>query len=737
MFRRSKRGLLAATTCLALALAALNARAAEPAVLAQVPDDAQVVFVVKDMKALAAQLNNAATRMGIPVPPDLLAAAAQKLGLTKGLDQNGSLAVFLAAAPKEPAAPAAEPPLVILIPTTDGTAMLERFKPKAIDGGMFEVTLPNEDHEETGYAAIVGKHVALAQTKEVLAAYLARKGALNKALSPDALRAFDRNDAVLYANVPLVADKASAVIDEARDGLGMLMAMSAGAAPGDEGLLMQEVLGGYFTGAKAVLSQAQEGLVTLRLNDAGATLGFIGHFKEDSTIGKLIAAQKGIKSPDLTGLPAGSLLLAGAGNWDPTSASAFARKVADEFLASPKLQKLDSYAQLKKAADIELQAFGMLSGTRIALYQPADLSKGWIQAVAIADVSDPAKYQTLLAQAMQDSMMNAASMNPDLKTVVTVKDKALTVKGIDFTKYTTDFKVREATDEKPLRPETEQAAKMIHKMYGPEGMVMYVGPLGPKQMLMVMGGDEKRVAEAVTAAQTNSNALMQAPQMTAAANEALPNALMVAYLPVDQWLALAKKGLGLEAGGREKPATAAAPVAPAVVSVAANGSTMTTEIHVPMSLAISVANSVKDLEGGMMMPPRRRRRPCRRWRPTSDRRIQPTRERKGGVCKDPAFFAAPGYGGVRSPRGRRRQDWRKIPLRLAMTPPMSPLRTRVSPTRSERTPAALRRWTSARSLIPLSATSTCLSSTNSARRRVVLRSTWKVRRSRLLMPSRL
>ena len=607
MSRNSRRGVLAVTVCAALAWATLSARAAEPAVLANVPDDAQVVFVVKDMKALSAKLNNTATRMGLPVPPDLLGALAQKMGFTKGLDQNGALAIMLVAAPKDaPAAPGDKPPMVLLVPTTDAKVMLERFKPKALEGGISEVTLPNED-EDIGYAAPVDKYVAFAETKSVLTGFLTHKGALNKTLSPEALKAFENNDAVLYANAALAADKAVESIDEAKDGLGMMMMMGAGAVGGDQAIFTQEILNGYFTAAKAIVSQSQTGMVTLRLSDAGATLGFVGRFKDESTLGKLVAAQKGVKSPDLTGLPAGDVLFAGAAGWDAASATAFAKKASDEFLASPKLQKVESYPQFKKMVDFELQMMGQLNALKFALYTPLDTTKGWINMVAISDVTDAAKYQAQVIQMMRDSkMMNAATMNPDLKFEVATKEKALTVKGVEFTKFTETFSAREATEEKPLKPETEQAVEIIKKMYGAEGLVVYLGAISPKQLLMVMGGDEKLMEKAVIAAQTNSDAVTKIPELAASAKEALPNALVVTYLPVDRWITLAKKQFGMDHGAREKDAGAVAIgglPGPAVVSVSANGSTVTTEIHVPISLLISVTNSIQDAMSQQMTPP--------------------------------------------------------------------------------------------------------------------------------------
>src|SRR5450631_1986516 len=123
MLRFIKRKILASSVALMLISAAV-ANAAQPAVLQQVPDDAAVVVVVKNLKQLATKLSNAGTRMKLPVPEDLLATAMGKLGMSDGLDQNGSMALALLDVGKDQKDPA-NPPYVVIVPTTDSKAMLK------------------------------------------------------------------------------------------------------------------------------------------------------------------------------------------------------------------------------------------------------------------------------------------------------------------------------------------------------------------------------------------------------------------------------------------------------------------------------------------------------------------------------------------------------------------------------------------------------------------------------------
>ena len=77
---QSKRSFVRRSALLAAALlasAVVSAvRAAEPAVLSLVPGDAYGVVVINNVRTVANKVSNAATRLNLPVPPDLVGAAA-------------------------------------------------------------------------------------------------------------------------------------------------------------------------------------------------------------------------------------------------------------------------------------------------------------------------------------------------------------------------------------------------------------------------------------------------------------------------------------------------------------------------------------------------------------------------------------------------------------------------------------------------------------------------------------
>ena len=76
-FRRT-----AIITAALLASAVLSvARAAEPEVLTKVPADAYGLVVINNVRTLSNRISNAATRLNLQIPPDLVGFATRNIGL--------------------------------------------------------------------------------------------------------------------------------------------------------------------------------------------------------------------------------------------------------------------------------------------------------------------------------------------------------------------------------------------------------------------------------------------------------------------------------------------------------------------------------------------------------------------------------------------------------------------------------------------------------------------------------
>ena len=86
---RNKPALFRRTAVVAAALLASAvlsvARAADPEVLTKVPADAYAVVVINNVRTLSNRISNAATRLNLPIPPDVVGLSRAIWGSPRGL----------------------------------------------------------------------------------------------------------------------------------------------------------------------------------------------------------------------------------------------------------------------------------------------------------------------------------------------------------------------------------------------------------------------------------------------------------------------------------------------------------------------------------------------------------------------------------------------------------------------------------------------------------------------------
>ncbi len=590
-----------------LSLAAISAvRADEPAVLTQVPADANAVLVINNIKNLSTKLSNAITRlnMPIPLPPDLAGFMLRNIGVTDGFDQNSSAAmVMLKPATQGESALAGPPRIIILLPTTDSKAMLANLSPTAPDAaGISEVTLPG-DAADKGFVANVDKWVALAQDRDALTAYLAHKGSINKTLPATTLKTFSDNDVVVWANVATLGTGLDKFIeDKQQEFTGMLdLANLNKNQDATAGAIQKELVNLYFSAAKQYLKDATNGMFTLRLTDAGATLGMVSAFKPESSFGKFVASQKPAGPLNFQGLPDGDFLMAASFQDNGQAMADLINTVGKQVLSNETIAQDPKIASYKELLEKYRQMATIITGGRMVLLQPLATGKnGIFNGSVLIDTTDPAKYQQLAIDALKNPFAQQAqqAMNPDMKQTTTVTEDAVTIKDVKLAKIHMQFSLREETPDHPLNPASKQGLMMVQKMYGSDGMTAYTGIVG-KRVLVIYGSDGPTMEAAVTAAQTDTDALSSNATITAVKDQIVPNPIVIAYLPVAKFVELAQTMLKPAATEAAPPAAPAQNVAAVLFSAGVTGTTVTAEYHVPIAAITSTIEAVTKLKQSM------------------------------------------------------------------------------------------------------------------------------------------
>ncbi len=579
------------------------ARAAEPEVLKEIPADAYGVIVINNARTLANKAANAAARLQLPIPPDLIGAATRSMGIDEGFDANSSAAlVFLKPGPDKEGIAYFQslPPAVILLPTTNSKAMLDNYKPGDPDkDGISQVSLP-QDPEQKGFVAVVDKKwIAFAQKREDLAAYMARGDSFAAKASPETLKVFDANDLVIWSNVEKLGQGVGKWMDDQRIGLTGMLDLKAVNNQGDpfaQAIQKQSITLG-FNFIKEFFTDANASMFTVRLTDSGATLGIVGDFKPESSFGKFITAQAGRGPVTLKGLPNGNFLLAGTAHWNSGSISELIGNITDQILSDPAISKSPKADDIRKGFDAAKQMMSITQGMSMVLLDPPAGGKGGLlNGAALMETSDPQKFLDLDLQSIKNPVTQNA-MNPDLKTSITVGDP-IKVKDIQFTRITIHFALRDETPENPIAPENRVALEAIQRIYGKDGVSMSLGIVG-KRILAIYGTDTAMMESAITAAQSDTDTLSSSPAISAVKDDVVANPIAVFYVPIARWVALASALImpGMNAAPPADPAIATAP--PVVMSAGVSGRMLTAEVHVPIASITAVQEAVAQMEHAM------------------------------------------------------------------------------------------------------------------------------------------
>jgi hypothetical protein len=600
----ARRGILAMVVAGFLSMACANAARAEvPAVLSEIPDDVSVAIVLPNVKATSTRISNLGTRLNLPVPPDPAGFVLRNLQIQKGFDAAGSAAIVILKTPEKKEDPAGgdqldppeTPPLVLLLPTTDAKAILEPFQPGEPDKtGISEVTLPNSPLQ-TGYAVTVGKHVALAQDKDVLTRFLVKKQGLNKVVAGEVMQAFEKSDIVLYTNVPTVSKAAITAIEQQQEEMvGMLELTDAGGGGNETSAALRRAsVLQLFNATKQFFRDANTGVVTIRISDAGVNLGMIGQFKEESKIGKLLLAQKGVIPPTLSGLPTGSVGAAGAMAWEGKSVAALFREAMTETLADPVVSKDPRIAELRRGVELYGESIEMIKSMKFVFLtpNPADVEKkGWINGAVVIETTDGPAYLKKMVELAKNPISTETS-DPDLISKMTVTPDAATHDGVKLTKFVQTISLREETADKPVSDMAKRSYESIKSLMGPDGSVVYAGVIDNK-VVCVLSADAATIDGTIAASRKNSDALATDGKIKAVEPQLVANSVGRFYLSFDKWMPVIETAImqmfGQGRGDAPAPAGEGAGAAPAVVnpltiSVGINGSTMMVETHMPVS----------------------------------------------------------------------------------------------------------------------------------------------------------
>jgi len=323
------------------------ALAAADDVLKLVPDNALGVVVINRVGETNDKIRALALRLKVP-PFDVLGTAKLTLGVQKGLDDKGSVA--LAAIPSTPNG---VPVMVAFVAASDPVALAEQLNAEIGDDGVAKLSLadrPVVAAAKDGYAVITEE-----ANKPTLLAVIA--GAKSIAEAVPALTDW-RSDNDVYA----VTTPAGVKFAQQQIEFGLQVAKTQMANQGEQGEAALAGLAMYDALVAAMDKEISHAAIGLRMADDGA-VHLVSRTVpvEGGVLASAATSAKPLKTSSLAGLPQTPYFIAGGGVFTPASMKPWLEISFGMMKSYPGWDKLNDQ-QIKKLSKISLQSMqGMRS----------------------------------------------------------------------------------------------------------------------------------------------------------------------------------------------------------------------------------------------------------------------------------------------------------------------------------------------------------------------------------------
>jgi hypothetical protein len=297
---------------LASSLVAGVAHAGMPGVLDRVPVDAPMFVAIPDLQSMLTDVTAFSNEIGDALPAEAREAIAQ-IGVLQllvsqpGMNANGSAAIVFI---PNPAAGPNEDPMTAaaVLPITDFGAFAEspfvQGQGAQMNGGVMTLDFFGQSVfiRDLGGFAVVGDDRDLVSEFD---GQKGRMGAHKTALGVTGDRVANSSDAMLVANVEMLAPGM-------REGLGMMEQQVAFLAAMGGGPAVGEGFGVVKMVAENFMRDASSGMIGINFSAEGVALDIASQFSEGSELSQMFAAGDADSDELLTRMPRMDFLIAGA-----------------------------------------------------------------------------------------------------------------------------------------------------------------------------------------------------------------------------------------------------------------------------------------------------------------------------------------------------------------------------------------------------------------------------------------
>jgi hypothetical protein len=288
------------------------ARAEVPDVLDLASAEAEVIIVAPNLASASKKISQFVQALGfkdIPEMADPLGSLKKQLGVTKGLNESGSLLVAMTGIVAA-AHGGGEPDVALLIPVSSYKDFVGNFEGKDEDG----VTVLSMPHGEPGFARSVGNYAVMGPKKETIARFKAGNGkaALSKAAGVIGSKALTSNDLSVYINMNVLGKQLRPLLKQARDEAANEFGAVEAAAPAGIVDIIKGVMNVSFDSLDAVLRDGDSIIFGADLTTKGVGFTATVQFREGSALAAMFPGGKGNAAGMTAMLPNNPYLMATA-----------------------------------------------------------------------------------------------------------------------------------------------------------------------------------------------------------------------------------------------------------------------------------------------------------------------------------------------------------------------------------------------------------------------------------------
>jgi hypothetical protein len=486
--------------CLAAATITLGwlATAARAQVLDQIPSDALVVIKVNNLKVVSDKVAKFSEAIGLSaVSPEFanpLQSMQDQMKIKQGLDTAGEMAIVVTKGAAEAGSP--DDAMLVLLPVTNFKDFLSNFTDVKEENG---VTAFKAEGEEMN-AANWGKYAAVAKNAELLKA---KPSGLK--LSGLAAKEAKEKDGFVFANIPALAQIALPKIEAARkEALGDIdRELGKNDQAKEFAGVAKAAFGQILNIAEGFLKDSTGASFSVHLDDKGLQTCVMADFKPDSYAGKLVAQLKNTDQPLMGGLPARKYFAAGGATIEPSVAS----KVIGDLLDPISKELANTNSGKGFAAAIDSLKHGAAATKSVAFGYPMPMgaigADSILQSITVAKGDSAALYdaQKKMLAGMSDLMKLMPQQPGAPKVNYEMTPAAKTVGDVKLDTWAFNMQMDENN------PQAQQMQQVMAFVYGPNGMGGTFGPVSKDSFLVVQGGTDKLLKDAVEAAKGNADPL--------------------------------------------------------------------------------------------------------------------------------------------------------------------------------------------------------------------------------------